>query len=537
MTFSTIETMVAALAATKPTFDYIPPKENPEQDTKPLNAMVDSYWDRDQWNIKVQSWIRSSLIYGTGVVYLYWDMDHPVMVNLPLRDFWFDPDASSIEGCASSFYAGRRYLTTLEELKSYEVVDPDTGEMKPKFMNLDKVELGAGGNTGEETDKQQKDLWYGSTASKPEDTQVEVLEMWSDDRIKSVVNRTQLIQDDENPYKTRHRDRLEMQYQQQEMGDAAADPEAVQQALSKAKERADNEAHGIIPFAVQRNYVDESLFYGRGEVEIIGDLQEWLNDLTNQNADSLSFTLSPEDLLDPSVWDKHEQVQHAPGAVLPFRPDQLQPYARQPLPTEAFTERLNIKTEIRETTAVSEATKGVTSETQQTATEVQAQMAQAGQRIGMKVTQIENEGFHRLARIVFEMIQLYVTETTPVRVSDKDGTHAEDFNPADFMGDYQPMVQLQNTVQAKQKEEMTAAKEVFASLMMDPMINKPELYKLVLPKAFGLDPDEVNKLLQPDPAMAMGGMPPMPGAPAPGGAMPPGMPMPPAPTPDMGAMA
>lgn len=463
MVFSTIETMVSALAGSKPTFDFLPPKENPDQNTEVLNALLDFYWDKDQWNIKVQSWIRSMLVFGTGVVYLYWDIDRPVMVNIPLRDFFFDPNAVSIENNGAGFYAGRRYLTTKEELEAFEVYDAEIGEMAKKYQNLDKI-MDSSNTSDEDTDKEKKELFYGSTAPDPEHTQVEVLEIWTEDRVVSVANRSVVIQDDENPYKV------------QASKNGSANPK------------------GIIPFIVQRDYVDESLFYGRGEVEVIADLQEWLNDLTNQNNDAITYTLNPMWNLDPSKSDLLEQIQAAPGAVFPLNNQDLTPVVMPQIPNDAFTERLNIKNEIRETTAVNEVVKGVQGDKQTTATEINAQVAQAGARIGMKVTQLENEGFHRLARIVFEMAKLYINDPQLVRVV-SDRVSWEEFDPEQFIGEYEPRVQLETSIEAKREQERNNAQEMYLALSQDPQVDQMQLKRVVLPKMFNLDPDEVDRLL------------------------------------------
>lgn len=469
--FSTIETMVAALAGGKPSFDYVPPQDKAEQQTDILNARIDSFWDKDQWNIKIQNLIRSMLVYGTGIAYLYWYNDHPVMVNIPLRDFFFDPNATSIENCGTGFYCGRRYLTTVEDLESFEVVDTDPesktyGEMVKKFKNLDQVK---GGNTGDETDKERKELFYGSTAPDPEHSQVEVLELWTEEKVISVANRSVLIQDDENPY------------------------------LTQAKQKYGDRAKGIIPFIVARDYVDESLFLARGEVEIIADLQEDLNDLSNQKRDFISYILNPMWNLDPSKSDMIEQIEAAPGVVFPLKNGDLAPVPMPQLPNGAFNEEIGIQNKIREATGIDQVVKGINQDTKTTATEINAQVASAGQRLGMKITQLENEPFHRLGRIVFEMDRLYTSTPQVVRVV-TDRSDYEVFDPADYDGDYDLKVQLQTTVDAEKQKDVKTAQEMFLALSVDPQINQEELKRIVLPKLFDLDPDEIDRLMtQPEP--------------------------------------
>lgn len=502
MTFSTIETMTSALFGAKPKFNYTPPQDKADQNTDILNGLLDYYWDKDQWNIKVISWGRTFLMLGTSVVYLYWDIDHPVMINVPIRDFFIDPMATTLENAR---YMGRRYLTTKDELKSFEVVDLEgkqdadgNYQMKPKYQNIDKINAGV---KGDNTDKQEKDMFYGSTTSNPEDEQVEVIEYWTCDKVISIANRSVVIEDAENYYKT------------------------------QARKQGDKYPEGIMPFSCLRDYVDESLFYAKGEVDFISEEQELLNDITNQNIDSITFTLNQMYTLSPNYAHLLNEIENLPGAVYLAEPGALSPIQQRPIPPDAFNERMNLKNEIRETTASNEVVKGVSQDSQATATEINAQIAGSGQRLGLKVTQVENEGFHRLAKIVFEMIKLYVTEPTMVRIMGKDGAKWEEFDPKDFQGDYEPRVQLDITIENKRQREASEAKELLAAFLNDPEINQVELKKMVLSKSFNLDPDEVGMLVQEQPPMEqmpMGDMPPEMGAlPPEMGAMPPMPEMPP----------
>lgn len=477
ITFSTVEMMTSALFGSRPRFDFIPPAEKQDQNTDILNSLLDYYWDKDQWSIKIINWGREFLMLGTSVVYLYWDGDCPRLINIPIRDFFVDPTASSLE---SARYMGRRFLTTLDDLKSFEVIDLEASVegseavMKPKYKNLDSVMAGHGAS-GDETDKEVKDMWYGSTITNPRANQVEVIEYWTEDRVISIANRSVVIEDTENWYKT------------------------------KARYNGAKFPKGIMPFASLRDYVDSSLFYAKGEVDFILEIQELLNDLTNQNIDSITFTLNQMYTLDPNYSHMIQEIENLPGAVYPVPKDSLVPIDQRPIPPDAFTERLNLKNAIRETTASNEVVKGVPQEGGKvTATEIQAQVAGAGQRMGLKITQIEDEGFHRLAQILFAMVRLYVTEPLLVRVVGKDGIDWQEFDPWDFHhGDYEPRVQLETTVNSEKAEQSERAKEMFAAFLNDPEVNQQELKKLVLQRGFDLDPDEVQLLLTPDPAQMM----------------------------------
>jgi hypothetical protein len=475
MVFGTVETLKSALFGSKPKFSYIAPHTKKNQDTTILNALLDYYWEKDQWSLKVINTGMDMLNLGTGVDFFYWDGDHPCMLNIPLRDFFIDPYATSLKNAR---FLGRRFLTTLAELKDFQVVDPKSGEMVPKYKNLDQLEKPTkpkGSNqaqTSEDnTDQQEKNYLYGSTTPDSED-QVEVIEYWSLDKTISVANRGVVIEDGANIYK------------------------------AEGKRQGNEFAQGLKPFAAARNYVDSSLYYAKGETDFIGDEQELLNDITNQNIDAVTFALNPMYTLDPDYADSINDVENLPGAVYPFKKDALNRIDMGTVSPSAYNERQNIKNEIRETTASNEIVKGVPAEGgKTTATEINAQVAGAGQRINLKVTQLENEYFYDVATIVFRMVRLFVKKPQMVRIVGKDGVKWDKFDPKDFQdGEYEPRIQLDIEVQNQKKQDADNAKEMMAAFLNDQDVNQVELKKMVLAKGFQLDPDEVETLMQPNPA-------------------------------------
>ena len=471
MVYSTVETMNAALFGTKPKFTYIPPSNKQDQKTDILNGLVDFYWDKDQWSLKTINTGRNLFNLGTAVDYFIWDIDHPIMVNIPIRDFFIDPLATSLDNAR---YCGRRYLTTKEELESFEIIDPEDTSEEPRlikrYKNLDKVN--AGTSAPEKTDKEEKDLFYGSTLTEPEDKQVEVIEYWTLDKTITIINREVIAEDVENWF------------------------------LQRAKIIGIENPKGMLPFADAHYVQDPSLFYSKGLTDFISDQQELLNDITNQNIDSISYILNQMYTLDPDYADMITQVENIPGAIYPFKAGTLVPIPQRSVPPEAFNERMNIKNEIRETTASSEVVKGIGQQNNDTtATEINAQIAGAGQRMNMIVTQIENGYFHRIAQIIFNMIRLYVTEPMMVRIMGKDGASWEEFDPSEFQGDYEPRVQLDISVQNQKAQQGNQVKELMAMFLNDPDVNQQELKKMVLQRSFDLDPDEVGLLMTPVPQL------------------------------------
>lgn len=465
MTFSTIETMVAAIAGGKPEFQFVPTTGVQEQDTEPLNSLLSYYWDCDKWSLRTITWIRNTLMYGTGVIYVYWDINKPRIINIPLRDFIIDPEATDI---SNARYVGRRYITTKNALSEMQKVDPKTKEMVPMYTNLEKL-TGINEPNDDDTDKQRKDMMMGSTLNEEAlGEQIEVIEYWDQvgDRVYSVANRSTMIRNDENPYKT------------------------------QAKNLNHDYPEGLVPFVAQRDYMDESLFYGKGEIEPIKKEQELLNDITNQTSDSITYALNQMFTLDPRYADWIEKVENLPGAVYPFEAGALQPIVKGTIPNAAFEQISLIKQEIRETTAASEVAKGTDqSVSNVTATQINAQQKAAGQRFNIKLQQFEEEGFHELGKIIFEMMRLFITKPIEVRSVTDEGTKWIKFNPKNYTGDYEPRVMLGSTIRNNVEADQQKADAIFQTMVNNPLVDQTELTKMHLQKRFDIKPDQIAKLL------------------------------------------
>ena len=460
MTHSTIETIVSALSQGKPKFSFVPASDSQDTDVKVLNALLDYYWDCDKWSSKTIQWLRDILIYGTGVLYIYWDIDKPRLLNIPVRDFIFDPLAPSPE---EARYLGRRYLTTKDKLREVKIVDPETKEMVPRFKNIDKIPDNS--TRDSTTDKEVKDMLMGSTvADSDSNEEVEVIEIWTNDTCRSIANRTVVIEDVENIHKTASKEDYKL---------------------------------GFKPFIIQRNYTDGSLLLGKSEIEPFALTQELLNDLTNQNIDAISYITNPMYTVDPRYTDIINSVENLPGAVYPFEAGTMQRIQMGQLPPDAFQERQNLKNEIRETSSADEIVKGVgQANGNVTATEVNAQIGQSAARFGTKITQLENEGFHDLAKMVFTMMKAFINKPQAVRIISAAGIDWQQYDPKEFTGDYEPRVQLELSAKATDEKQKAVYKDFYTANLDNPFIDQMELTRFAMQKIWDLEPDEVDELFK-----------------------------------------
>jgi len=484
MTFSTVETIVTALSNSRPRFDWTPNDPMQQKKTDSLNSLLDDFWDGDRWDEKLEGAERQNVCLGTAPLFFYWDIDRPRMVSFSIRDAIIDPTATSPENLG---YAGRRYLTSLEDLESYEVVDTDEtsktyGEMIKRFDLPKKAEIGK--FKTDDTDQDVKNMFMGSTMPDAAEHQVECIEIWDYDRVVTILNRKFVIEDMDNPYKI------------------------------QAEKRGDKNPKGLLPFVFLRNYTDVSLFYGKSDVEPIASLQERLNDMDNQEGDYIIKQLAPQRWLDPVNEDWLDLINNDPDTVYPFKENTMGYYTPPILPANSFNERMNIKNEIRETTAIDQIAKGAANVKDATATEVKAQLNQASQRIEIKARNLERGPFFYMGQLLFRMIQLYITEPLVVRATGEQSTQPTEFtmpsgdvinlpedtlvfDPDEYTGDWIPNVTLE--IDSEQKKEQSKAQnlQAYQILIQDPTNNLSEIKRIFLPKIFDLDQKDIDAIITP----------------------------------------
>lgn len=483
-TFSIVESLKASIAGTKPKFKYLPLREEQEQDTTTLNALVDFYWSRNNMTEKMLNWVGDMIIYGNGVFHVSWEKDYPLIQHIPLSDFYVDPAATHMnrpEEPGYPRYAGYRYLTSIEQLKAEKKVDVETGELVSKFKNLDEV---GGGITSDDMDKDRKESYIGSTFGKEAiSEQVEVIVHYTANRRVMVANRGVVILDDKNPY---YREKSE------------ATNMAIIDGVEVAGKQEIPEIRGFLPFAILRNYVDSNLFFARGDVEIILPTQEALNDTASQKRDNTAYSLNNMWQIDPRFKHLAEQIESAPGNVFPIPKGALSPIEKQDVSPAADGEIQRLIQQMRTATAADAAVQGVSQKfSRTTATEVQAQLNQASMRFTTKVQNLEDEGFAQLARIIFKMIQIFVDNEVAVRIVGKKGIEWATYGPDTYIGEYEPRVVLESTADAE-NAAMVQAMQVAAQFSIgNPLVNQQAFLNKMFHGLFGkfMTDDDIEEML------------------------------------------
>jgi len=490
-TFTIVESLVANIGGGQPKFEFLPVSAIQEQDTEIINSLIGFYWDQNNMNLKALQWIRDMIIFGNGVTMVTWDeKDIPRIDNIPLKDFFVDSDATSIEDAEErKLLIGHRRLVSKKTLKAATIYDPETDSMVPKYKNINKIQplKKAWGKF----DKEEKEMFAGSTKGEdaPKDM-VEVLYMLVDDRVYEIANRDVAIWDEETPFQRKETTEQVV----------ITDP---QSGLPIEEEVTIPAIAPFYPYTVLRNYADASLFYAKGDVEVILPTQELVNDINNQKQDNITYVLNNMWTIDPQFADMAPEIESLPGAVYAIPAGALQPIEKPIVTNDADNEIFQNLDYMRRATAADEIVQGASqAQGRITATEVQAQVNQANQRFSTKLNMLESEGYAHLGSIMFKLIQIFVTQPIAVRLIGPQGTEWGEFNPLEFTGQYEPRVILEATSRALKAEEGQKFQQMYQVLLEDPTINQSELKSILLKKVFNLEQAEIEKLLSVDPAQA-----------------------------------
>lgn len=497
MTNSMVNTKVAALFNRAPEVRYLPNNHDQEADTSILNEVYQDFARKDNWVGKNKDMGRQGLITGNFCAYYTWIQDknggyvHKEIV--PVRDMIIDPNARDPEHW---HYVGRRFFANLRDLKDEKTYDFEKGKYVPRYKNLDKISKDDGAEDNE-TDKAKKEEVIGQIAKHDKDT-VELIEIWTRKEVVVIANRSAIIEEKENPHYAMEKTKFEIRKKEWELNQL----EQFGDILEEFPEEFDPLSAGLLPFAHDCEYKDISLPYGTGDVDIIADQQELLNTITEIYVEAQLMAVYPEKQVDPKYATYIDQLGQAPGKVYPL-PQGAMTWNNPPaIPTALFTERMNIKDEIREASSVSQISKGVTATDSTTATEIKAMLGQSDLRIEDIAQNLANGFFFQEANIVFKLLQLYGGNDLYVRNITDAGVEFTQVNMDAFLGEYTPMVTLDVMKKLEDAEKRDAYLNAYQMLIADPSNNLAKIKEYVLPKALPeINREELKQMTEQVPAM------------------------------------
>jgi len=480
-TFTIIQAVKSNVIGGKVKLDFLPTTDEQNGDTKVLNALNDQWWTQDKTKLKASWAIEDSLQVGNGYLWQYWNGEYPCNQYIPTEDNFFDPAATNYENLQ---WGGYRYLTTKKELEDEEIVndqynpEDDKSELMTKrYKNLDKVdEYTKKTYRGDKTAKQLREEMFSGSTSNEDKNLVEIIVFHDKEKIVRIANRCTVIENGDTWAKR----------------EASVIQSVDDQGQSVPVEIPEIEA--FIPVAPARDYVDGALWYARGEIEVIGDLQELLNDTQNQKSDNMALTNNMMAILDPSEAEKADEIQIAPGAIFTLPPGSIEFVKPNGIGQDADNEMARIQSMMGRATAANELVQGASAQGTQSATEINSRLMQTGTRFASKLENYESEFFATLANNMFKIGQIFMTQEQAVRMIGSEGVEWKSYNPGEYLGNWDVKVSLEANAKAIKEERKQEAMQFFLMASKIPGVNVPQLARLTSGMLFDIDQNILDKV-------------------------------------------
>lgn len=480
-TYSTVDAvrskLLTACFANRPYVSFVPKDADDVENAKNMETLVDSQMNRTdvEFMVRMYQLFTDMLIYGgcpyetgwrnesaivrrkvpiieNGILLGYEEQEEEVLLwddpdfqPFMIDDLYPDPEGTSIDDC--SWVIRRRYITRKE-------LEAKIDEGIYKVKDLEAINQ-AGDRISE--GKQDRLAAIGAADAYADEADVggrryELLEMWEDDRVTTVINRTEVIRDEENPF-----------------------------------------WHGKKPFGFAKFDPLNGEFYGISLVEVIEHLQAELNTTRNQRIDATSQTINRMWIVLKGMGLEPADLVSRPNGIIWV--DSMEEVPKEvefkPPDPAAYQEESIIKADIQEATSTYNEARGAPSDTKRTATENAIRERSTNIRFETKLRIFEALGLKRLGFFYDQLNQQFIDDIRSVRVSGEDGGYEwQEMRPEDIAGrfEYQPAgSSIEPTLD--KLEYRTNLLNLYNEFKEDPEIKTRELKKRVF-EAFGIKDTE-----------------------------------------------
>ncbi len=405
LTFRTIETLVPRAIAHRPRMLYLPRDERWQDNVENVRLLIDSQQEQIDIELEFQDVMRNGMIYGLGVGKVFWRkewaarrkvkkriflpghelgkrrrelaFDDPDFEAVDVFDFMWDPYGSSIRTCG---WVVHRTWASLDVCLE-RIASGSWGTDTAQGLTEEEIrKTGSGVKYDEVWNERMAASGFPTADRTLRGEQIhEVLEWHDGHEVYTVLDRTFLVQDAENP------------------------------------------CFGKIPFQVYRPTKLSHQMVGIGEVEPTQHLQRELDTLRSQRRDAATLALAAGYAYDSGAIDEEDLV-FEPNAAIPVRnarvQDAIMPLQRQTVPGTAYQEEQIVRQDFD---TVSGAVDGLgDGGAISTATEAQLVQAAVSKRIELKSRRFEVEVVRHAARCFLLLDQRMILEgRAPIRQPDE----------------------------------------------------------------------------------------------------------------------
>lgn len=425
--FTSIESTVPLLVGSKPNIEAIPVEPGDNENALAIGKLLSYQWEQMNMKVKVKSWVKQALIYGTGILKLTWSFkgefgnviqDKPEAELVDLFDFFFDTKGTNAEDAEWFIHRTYRNLEDLKDNDNYDI---------PKEL---QVEV-----TADEY-KTQRDAIMGLSRQEASDNKkVELWEYWGkydlngdgldEDCLIVIANRKYIIRAIENPYD-----------------------------------------HKKKPFIILKDTDIPFEFLGMGEVEPLKSLQYELNDVRNQRMDNVTLILNRMWLVDKGAdVDEEDLVSQAGGVIHTGNMNGIKDLTTPDVTQSAYNEENIIKQDIKDTSGVTDVAKGSTtnSGSLRSAQAINMLMEAANGRFKYKLDNLE-DSLKEFGRQLIALNQQFVTEPMVIRITGEMGTAWKQLNPNEIQGKFDIDVAAGSTQPMSKSIRRAEARELLATV-------------------------------------------------------------------------
>lgn len=427
-----IQTLASELAADDaPTFVY--EGRNPTQDkyAKTAQAVVGYQLQRDDYTTKRLLATIGAAVYGGQPMKVHWRFekvsrkvlkpsglrevvdlvvfDQPTITLIDPRDFMYDPRATSMADCRYVFH---RMRVTYEELEGRKRSDGS-----PLYKNL--KELKDYVNSSEHKNDLRLDHDNSGERDKARSEGIEVVEMWTKNRLLVVACGKHILRDEPNPF-----------------------------------------LHGRLPFEVAVVQPSLNDVYGQSVMWALEDIQELLWTLDNANMDSLKFRLNPPKSVDITADTDNMKRPLKPGQTYAGKGDArtiVSPIDVTGIdPTVADASIRSARETLEYTTGITREMAGASDAA--TATQAALNQRQSKGRVGVMLRCID-VAFARCAEMILQLNQQFLDLSRPVKLLGPRGSEWRHIRPVEIAGmwDVRPKNSSERVVKELQRQNLMEA--------------------------------------------------------------------------------
>lgn len=462
-----------SLFSVRPYIPYLPVnRKDPDSSIKAENMTKLVEWELDnkmKGRLVYNEILRNTCMYGTGISKQTWKLeerkvvkrqdvaeletdpetgltvqttrtlpmetteityDAPLMQNIPLEDFFFDPYATDID---SASYVIHRYY-----LPMYKILDMCKQGQLSISPNELKKKLDSSQGDNNQYDKSAA-IGYNNKPNRK--NEIEVLEYWTDDVKCLVLNQTIVGLVTNNPFWHRRK-----------------------------------------PFSKWECVPVSGEFYGIGIIEMCAQLQQELNTTRNQRIDNVAYALNRMySILRTANIDPAQLKSRPNGFIEVDDHNDIKELDVNDVPSSAYTEETVIKNDMDVTSGVYNYTRGEPADRRETATTASI-LAQAGNdRFESQVLQIGWGGFSDSALQLAWLNRQYIDrETEIVVVGDNGKEETVDISQEDIDVDLQIIPAPSSLFSAANKQiQQNALVQLSNILVNNPVVNQKEYLKRV----------------------------------------------------------